>query len=376
MTDTFGLSWRKRILFSLVALVGIPLAGLALIEGLSSLALFALGTLASGRPEQLAEGRHTRYDSLLGWVNIPGTQVPDMYGPGIAITINARGFRGAHEVTEAPRAGVTRVICSGDSFTLGYGVGDAVTWCAQLEKVVAGLETVNMGQGGYGLDQAYLWYLREGAPLAPDLHLFAFIWDDFHRVKRDHFAGYPKPLFRLDGDRLALQNVPVPTLSRMLELRRGAATAASRLRLVQFGRSVAPTLWERPPVVQDSVAWRLAEQLFLNLAAHHQAYGGSFALVYLPTSAELLPSGLDKWRDSVLALGTRRGITVIDLVPAFRQLPADSSAQFFIRGSGSRYADADGHYTTAGNRWVAEQLGARLAAAGLLPVARAGPTGP
>lgn len=42
----------------------------------------------------------------------------------------------------------------GGSFTLGYGVGDADTWCALLQTIDPRLETVNMGQAGYGLDQA------------------------------------------------------------------------------------------------------------------------------------------------------------------------------------------------------------------------------
>ena len=48
--------------------------------------------------------------------------------------------------------GKTRIICSGDSFTLGFGVDNEHTWPQQLAARNANLETVNMGQGGYGAD--------------------------------------------------------------------------------------------------------------------------------------------------------------------------------------------------------------------------------
>ena len=139
------------------------LAGiLILLEGIAGYGLF-VGRLQFG--PQLAERRHTQYDPLLGWVNAPGLRVPDMYGPGIALSTNARGFRNEIEFEPHVPVGRTRVICSGDSYTLGYGVGNDQTWCQLLTRFDARIESVNMGQGGYGLDQAYLWYKRDGAVL-------------------------------------------------------------------------------------------------------------------------------------------------------------------------------------------------------------------
>ena len=152
---------RTRV--GLRAVVGVALVCLATliaIEGLSSLILVGRAFVDRAGP-LVAERRHTQYDPDLGWVNTPGVQIPDLYGPGRSLSINSQGFRGLHDTSERVAAGRLRILCSGDSFTLGYGVGDADTWCARLTALDSRLETVNMGQGGYGVDQAYLWYLRD-----------------------------------------------------------------------------------------------------------------------------------------------------------------------------------------------------------------------
>ncbi|MGH2570030.1 MAG: hypothetical protein ACRDGR_02310 [bacterium] len=138
----------KQLGFAVAAVI----LGLLLIEGASRVALFAID-----RRGELTERKHTTYDDELGWVNVPSTTVKDLYGPGRSLTINAQAFRGKREYEKTPPPGVTRLLCSGDSFTLGWGVDDDDTWCARLERENPELEVVNMGQGGYGIDQAYLW---------------------------------------------------------------------------------------------------------------------------------------------------------------------------------------------------------------------------
>ena len=105
---------------------------------------------------------------------------------------------------------MARAVCSGDSFTYGYGVGNDQTWCARLAAINLCLDTVNLGQGGYGVDQAYLRYRRDAGTLDHDLHLFAFISSDFTRMRSDSFRGYGKPVLKLEDGALVVTNVPVP----------------------------------------------------------------------------------------------------------------------------------------------------------------------
>jgi hypothetical protein len=47
-------------------------------------------------------------------------------------------------------------------------------------------------------------------------------------------------------------------------------------------------------------------------------------------------------------------------VDGLRRLPADSVEQMFFGNGIPGYADGVGHYSVAGNAWVAEQLHRRL----------------
>ena len=63
------------------------------------------------------------------------------------------------------------------------------------------LETVNLGQGGYGVDRAYLWYKRNETNLEHDIVVLAFISDDSWRMESDTFFGYGKPYLTIrDGE--------------------------------------------------------------------------------------------------------------------------------------------------------------------------------
>jgi hypothetical protein len=179
---------------------------MALCEGFASITLF----MQEVETQPLAERQHTQYDELLGWVNSPNLYIKDMYGPGIFVQTNSRGFRNTQDFSTNVPDQKIRLICSGDSFTFGYGVDNDHTWCNLLTLKDARLETVNMGQGGYGVDQAYLWYKRDAAQLEHQIHLFAFITSDFKRMGRDEFNGYGKPLLRIRADSLVVTNIPVP----------------------------------------------------------------------------------------------------------------------------------------------------------------------
>jgi len=123
---------------------------LVVIEGLASYALLARDIMT----HPVAERRHTKYDPDLGWVNEPSVHIPNMYGQGVYLKTNSQGFRSNHDFDTVVPNGKYRIICSGDSFTLGYGVDNDHTWRQVLTSLDPRLETVNMGQGGYGVDQA------------------------------------------------------------------------------------------------------------------------------------------------------------------------------------------------------------------------------
>lgn len=343
----------------------ISIVMLLALEGLAS--LFVVADLAVDQSRTLAERVHVRHDPELGWVNIPDLVIPDMYGPGIPLRINAQGFRGDRPVARAVPANRLRVICSGDSFTLGYGVSNDDAWCNALAALDPGIEPVNMGQGGYGLDQAWLWYMRDGAPLDHDVHVLAFINDDFSRMRSHTFLGYGKPTLGVEGGRLVVRNVPVPPQSALSVRLRDMARTASDFRLAQLFRrlvrgpaSPPPDIWATPSGGPGDAVRPVAEALFASLGEWHAARGSELVLVYLPVEEEYGGGQAHPWRTFTHEVAVRHGLTLIDLVPALDRVPRAEAETYFFKVGELPYRGSEGHYTVRGNQFVARSLYERL----------------
>ncbi|MEQ1857434.1 MAG: hypothetical protein ABL963_13330, partial [Longimicrobiales bacterium] len=301
--------------------IGITFAFFFLVEGAASSALFVRTLVQEQEGVVITEEQHTQYDEELGWVSAPGISIPDMYGPGKGLTTNQRGFRGAGEVQPTVPPGKRRVICSGDSFTLGHGVGDPDTWCARLAALDPSLETVNMGQGGYGIDQAFLWYERDGADLERSVQILAFIGDDFFRVQNDHFLGYGKPFLRMSDGKLEVTNVPAPRRSRVtrwliqngrffreLATVRLLSGAVSRLGSGQGEGDVSP----------EDRTWAVTAAIFDSLAVENARQGSSLLLVFLPTPWDYDTELYAGWRSRVRAYADSTRAPYADLVETLR----------------------------------------------------------
>jgi hypothetical protein len=272
-----------------------------------------------------------------------------MYGPGRTFRTNSLGFRNEQEFgIEVPK-GKIRIICSGDSFTLGYGVANQDTWCEQLTLLDNRVETVNMGQGGYGADQAYLWYMRDGTRLQHDIHIFAFITDGFLRMKDDNFLGYGKPVFHLKNNSLIASNVPVPRKSYFVPRLTESFYKIKNFRSFELMQRIYA--WIRPaqrlssrPSDDDHVR-TVAKKLFQNLGQLHEINKRLFALVYLPAQSDHFESTSNAWRGWLKDLAVENGIIFIDLVEPFRRLPWSKAVKMFR-----------GHYSEEGNQFVASAL--------------------
>jgi len=321
------------------------------VEGASSILLLT-GDLRKAARRPPTERIHTRYDPLLGWANIPGIAAQDLYGPSRGLRINSQGFRDSREFGVHVPAGKIRIVCLGDSFTLGYGVDDDHTWCHLLAAMDPRIETVNMGQGGYGLDQAYLWYARDGVKLDHDVLIFAFITEDFRRMQRKEFLGYGKPILRIRNDGLEARNVPVPRrsyyfpwLTRNAPLFRKLKTLELLERLLGTASPTGPP----PDLPGDPETWKVALKIFDTLHATTRVHGGLLALVSLPDAADYQVDKSDHWRGSLRSEAGQKGFVFLDLVDEIRKLPADEVPGLY-----------DYHFNEKGNQWVARALYEKL----------------
>lgn len=351
-----------------LAFLGRVLLVFCVVEGIASLArVSALFVARAERP--LAERLHTEYDPELGWVNRPKVSLPDLYGPGASLHTNAQRFRSKRDVTREAPPGRVRAICSGDSFALGYGVDDDATWCHQLEALEPRLETVNMGQGGYGIDQSYLWFLRDGSLLEHHVQLFTFIVEDFARTGATSFFGYGKPRLRLDGDTLTVDNVPVPRTAYWLPWLAQNARFVDELRSIQILRAIARRFGGGAPDARanDTDVPRLAAAVFAELAKLQRDAGRRLVLVYLPMQEEHRDDSTAALRAFVAREAQRQGVPFLDGVTALRTVAPDDVPALFLAETATDFPSAAGHYTVRGNRWVAQWLLAALRERGLAP---------
>ena len=220
------------------------------------------------------------------------------------------------------------------------------------------LETVNLGQGGYGLDQAYLWYQRAGRPArSSTLHLFAFYHRRFppHAI-RSTSSGYGKPLLRLQGDSIVVLNAPVPERSRLGRWWVAKGNRVMNLNIVQLANRVfgdPPT--DRYDGARNDSTRTVVARIFQDLAWINASKNSRLVLVYLPGAS-------DYRRDvaaAVVAQLRHRG-------GGATRYPADRPRRDRLRRVPPTQIDSlylqDGHYSVRGNEFVARAIHGALAA--------------
>lgn len=343
---------------------------LLLLEGASSVAVF-LWHARMNLWLPLPERAHTTWDAELGWVGEKSRSVRDLYGPGLALTTNARGFRNGREFANAVPEGTTRIVAIGDSFTLGFGVGDADTWPALLEGLCSHVEVPNLGQAGYGIGQSQLHYARETRDLAHQIAIAAFIADDFSRVRSDRMVVYGKPVFRVRDGAVRLENVPVPRAPYLAPWLTQNLALLETLRTVELARRIASVFGTDPApdtTSPEDEATRVVAFLLDAFARTANEHGATPVLALLPSLAGEDPGAfapLPDWARAALDETTDPALLRFDLHDAFAAVPVAERRALFLLGPRSHGAGA--HYAPAGNALVARAMARRLEAAGLLP---------
>jgi lysophospholipase L1-like esterase len=150
------------------------------------------------------------YHEILGWQHVPNAEVRSVSPEyNVLYKINSKGLRDREYAYEKPRNRY-RIICPGDSITFGWGVEADQCFTEQLEKRLPGVDVINMGVQGYGIDQMFLQLREEGMKYRPDLVLIYLIPHDLVRACYSKMWDRPKPRFKLEGGQFYLDNVPVP----------------------------------------------------------------------------------------------------------------------------------------------------------------------
>jgi len=337
---------------ALITLITVVL--LVSVEGVSSFVV-AFSKLEGSRI--VAERLHTEYDPLLGWINRPNIHVQDMYGPDKSLNTNSQRFRSDRDFDSDVPACKRRWICSGDSFTFGFGVDDDRTWCALLSSMVPNTETVNMGQGGYGLDQAYLWYMRDGISLQHDLVILAFVTDDINRMASDQFLGYPKPLLSVQDQQILTPAAPLPEprlLDRVLPRYRPLIARLSVMQLLDkaLGRERVANV-----SLNNNQLLELTLSIFASVNGFSKKHDRTALLVHLPVQDDYKDSpNLNEVMDFFTVSTKQNGWIYYNLVDDFKKLMPHEVPQLFIQQDLPGFNGSRGHYTEKGNQYIAELI--------------------
>ncbi|HXM70019.1 MAG TPA: SGNH/GDSL hydrolase family protein, partial [Thermoanaerobaculia bacterium] len=138
-----------------------------LVDGLSVAHRQALADLLAGRPSLI------QHDAVLGWSLRPGFR-------SSLCTIDADGLRRDRE-RPPPVAPAVRVAIFGDSFTFGGDVADRYAYPEAMARRDARIAIANYGVPGYGLDQAFLRYQRDGRANHPQVVVIGFMSENINR---------------------------------------------------------------------------------------------------------------------------------------------------------------------------------------------------
>jgi hypothetical protein len=239
------------------------------------------------------------------------------------------------------------------------------TWAFHLgRRLGPGFQVLNFGVDGYGVDQAWLRYLRDARPWRPEVAILGVIQDDFHRATGVYaFLNRPMWGFPFARPRLVLEDgalrrlpgkVPSPEwiFSRErigqlphLGLEPGWDEAQwtprwlDRSFLLRFLRSRFPR-WDAAGAEDEAAALGAAiVRSFLRDAA---ADGARPLVLYLPVRGDFTRGAGARW-----ALGMLRaeGIPFEDLTDCVQSVPESE-----------RFVEGHGHYSPRTNEAVAEHV--------------------
>jgi len=285
-----------------------------------------------------------KYDSQLGW----------------DYELDSQRIRGDKNYLKEKTPGKIRILTLGDSYTYGNEVGDKESYPYFLEQLLPNVEVINMGVGGYGIDQAFLKYQYFGKQYSPDLVLVGLYIGMFNRANVD-FTHYLKPAFYYDekSQSMVMKNRSIPPPETVLAKIKKSYTWVSYAGLMvqRFQKLISQTLLEEKLKYYVRMD-KIVQHIFSKLKKDVNAQGAELAVVQIP-QAERFSTNPSQTIGEAHFLKTIRqlGIPVIDIEKEFETLGKSIAlADYYVhRPNGSL-----GHFSPKGNHAVAKSIASYL----------------
>jgi len=259
-----------------------------------------------------------------------------------------------HETTNLGTRGIgdyswsgPKIVFLGDSFVESAACSND-TLTTKVEKIT-GIDTLNFGVGGYGVDQIFIHFIR----LLPRcdrkdcLFLIGVIQDDLGRMLLAVRTS-PKPYFTIRDNKLVLHTAHIHLDALDDSFRR----PSERFYLYYFlrgrlGFPIYGALLSQTREVRQQAVYSLSQLIFREMAERKKQ--GQFGLAFV-----IFPTPGNRFDEGALSLLRGAGIPVVDL-------------QGCLRGRPDTELYVELHPTSLGNEMLAACLVRDLAAKGLLP---------
>jgi hypothetical protein len=294
------------------------------------------------------------------------------------------------EPAAEPDPGVLRIALFGDSFTESSVVSQPESWGRRLqdELTAAGItnEVLNLGCGGYGMDQALLRWRLQGRALKPQVVLFGFQPENLARnlnlvrLIYQHESGIPftKPRFVLQPDgSLQLIHSP-PALPDEVPAILASPESWPWIRHEHFYRAAdyRPRFWQAsklacyaqlvladiPAARRESADWfapdgeagRLGLAIVGAFAGEVRATGAQFVVVHLPSPESVAATARGK---------TLPQAAILDRIERLHpMIRPDEAIQAVFAQAGLAGLMKDGHYSAPGEAAIGRSVAAQLPA--------------
>lgn len=301
-------------------------------------------------------------DDQLGWKHAANVAkvFTNETGAEIRIVQNAHGQRGKfYDFARTP--GNDRILVLGDSFAEGGEVSEADLFSARLESRYPRLEVVNTGVSGYGTVQEYLYLVSAGWKFHPDRVLLLFYENDLTDNCLSYFFPFgPRPYAVLDQTGIHFSEKLDPAAYRKFILPLPFRLALNRYSYLYYflnSRFYYQIFWDRMQQLHAADLAAIGEQKFevfyrilTTMRDSLAARQIELAVVLIPTREEAA-QGVSRTLDTIGEFCRKNGIAFIPLLERFHQE---------IRAGAGMYFPRDIHWTAAGHRVAAEEIGKHL----------------
>ncbi len=266
-------------------------------------------------------------------------------------------IRGARKILPQPNPNDLRIVAIGDSFTYGIDVEADENYPALLDAMV-GIEALNMGIPGYGIDQAFLKYMEYGRQYAPDVVIFGIYVSDYERTGLG-FSYFAKPQFLSANGEIVLAGQPVPSPEQ--EVARIGQMMDGKIYLLELLRNV----WRKSTVSDEDRAEFFAHtdaavrHILRNLQAS-LADSQKLIVLHIPRAESFIETNefRNEMSRRLLALYKEAGVHHIDLSAEF---VADRDGRAAYQAYFAHFPDGSvGHFSPAGHARVVELILAAL----------------